>query len=110
MGLVPRLPPITKRERELFKQTVKLRGVICEFCQQNASPVPGKGRLRIRHLCSHDQPCERGKSESASGRWRGNGTHANWPTCLECLVEYKKRLEDQRLKEISSRGPRKLKS
>jgi len=89
MGVVPKLPPITSAYRQLYAQTVKLRGVICEFCGQRASPVAGKGRLRIRHLCSHGQPCERGKSESASGRWRGNGTHANHPTCPDCIKALK---------------------
>jgi len=94
-GLVPRMPMQTKAERRLFLDTCKIRGVICEFCGENAAPVAGKGKLRIRHLCSHHLPCERGKSEGALGgsRWQGNGTHANWPTCKLCLEAYKSKLE-----------------
>jgi hypothetical protein len=85
MGLVPKLPPIQNNYRILLRETIKLRGVTCEFCGQNAAPIAGKGKLRARHLCPHGAPCERGKSEDGVGRWRGNGTHANHPTCPECL-------------------------
>jgi hypothetical protein len=95
MGLVPYMPPTTKAEHKLFLDTCKIRGVICEFCGENAAPVPGKGKLRIRHCCTHGLPCERGKSEGARGgrRWQGNGTHANWPTCPDCIKTYKAKLK-----------------
>lgn len=98
-GLVPRLPPVTKSERKLFTDTVKIRGMTCEFCgKDKCAPIAGKGKLRERHNCSHGVPCERGKSETfaVGSRWRGNGTHANWPTCPQCLESYKASLDAKR--------------